>query len=109
MRLGRLIAPPGRVALRDGGFEFLILRDALQSFDVRPSDLVLVSGLSQVDLGIVDVLLGDRSFLKQRLAAVIDLLLRVQHVFCRPQVEIRLLDLLWHRGPGSESRFLGKF
>ena len=50
------------VALGGSGFHRLFSGDALHGFQVLLRDLVLVPGLSPRDLGVIDFLLGYRSF-----------------------------------------------
>ena len=84
--------------LSSGGFQGLLFAGGRQSVHVLLCNLVLISGLGQIDAGLIEFLARNGALLKEFLAAVIDLLLRFQHLFGCLRIQLRLLDFLRQLG-----------
>ena len=88
----------GGFQLSSGGFERLLLAGGHQSVQMLLCDLVLIPGLCQIDAGLIELFARDGSLLKEFLPAVVDFLLRFQHLFGRLRVQLGLLDFLRQLG-----------
>src|SRR5204863_6087565 len=86
------------VALRGGGLQRLIARERLKVLEALARGFVLRARLAERRPRVVDVLLRDRAFTVQLLAAGQQRLLRVHGILRGAHVHVRLLYFLWNGG-----------
>ena len=90
--------PLGGFQLSSSGFQRLLFAGGHQCVQMLLCNLVLISGLRQIDAGLIEFFARDGALLKEFLPAVIDFLLRFQHLFGRLCIQLCLLDFLRQLG-----------